>query len=162
MTDGWKEPTRTIPLRWGSYRLRYVAAVILILGGALLVQPTSVYSGYLVEIGVPAQILGWLIVPSRGSRRAWAALPSALCCCALLIGSAGTFALIVPLLAWLFVRQRPALSYVVVLLPLVSAIVLLELYPQYGEGVIVVIVSFLVVVGSAWLARAIAASRPGR
>ncbi|CAN5140197.1 hypothetical protein BH09ACT1_BH09ACT1_27190 [soil metagenome] len=160
MTDVWREPTRAIPLRWGSYRMRYVAAVVLILGGALVVQPTSVYSGYLFEIGVPAQILGWLIIPSRGSRRAWAALPSALCSCALLIGSAGTFALIIPLLAWLFVRQRPGLSYLVVLLPVVSAFVLLELYPQYGEGTIVVIVSFLAVVGSAWLARVIAASRP--
>lgn len=154
------EPTRAIPLRWGTYPLRYIAAIALILGGALVVQPTSVYSGYLFEIGVPAQLLGWFIIPSRGSRRAWVALPSALCSCALLIGSAGTFALVVPLFAWLFVRQRPGLSYLVLLLPVVSAIVLLALFPQYGDGTIVVLVSFGVIVGSAWLARAIAVTRP--
>lgn len=158
----WTEPTRAIPLRWGSYPLRYVAAVVLIIGGALIVQPTSVYSGYLFEIGVPAQLLGWLIIPSSGARRAWFALPATLCSCLLLIGSAGTFALIVPFVAWLVVRERPGRSYLVLLLPLLSALILLNLFPQYGDGAIVVIASFVVLVGSAWLARAIAASRPSR
>jgi hypothetical protein len=159
-SGAWSEPTRAIPLRWGTYPLRYIAALVLVLGGAILVQPTSVYSGYLFEIGVPAQLLGWIIIPSGGARRAWFALPATLCSCLLLIGSAGTFALVVPLVSWLAIRHRPAFSYLVLVLPIVSAIVLVSLFPQYGDGVIVGVVSFVVLVGSSWLARAIAASRP--
>lgn len=162
VSEPWREPTRALPLRWGAYAPRYIAAVVLILGGAIVVQPTSVYAGYLFVIGASAHVLGWLIIPSRGSRRAWVALPSTLCACALLIGSAGTFALILPLLGWLFVRQRPALSYLVLVLPIVSAFVLVTLYPQYGDGDIVAFVSFVVIVGSAWLGLVIARSRPGR
>ncbi len=160
----WREPTSAVPLRWGGYRSRYVASVTLILAGALLVQAASVYAGYFLGIGFAAHILGWLILPSRGVRRVIIALPSAICASAPLIGSLGSVLLVACLLGWLFARQRPAIAYLVLAFPVISGVILSQLYPQYGDGQIVVAVSLVVIVGCAWLARAIAASprRSGR
>jgi hypothetical protein len=149
-----------LPLRWGGYRSRYGAAVALLFAGGLLLQAASVYAGYLLVAGIAGHIAGWLILPSRGPRRAAIALPSALAAASLLFGTAGSILLVLPLAGWLYLRQRPALSYVVVVLPVLGGFVLTQLYPQYGHGAIVVAVSTLVLVGSAWLARSIAKSRP--
>jgi hypothetical protein len=155
----WHEPTSLLPLRWGGYRFRYLAAVVLIVAGALLVQPASVYAGYFLGIGIAAHIVGWLLLPSKGGRRVIIALPSALCACALLIGSLGSVLLVICLLGWLFARQRPAIAYLVLAFPIISGVILSQLYPQYGDGAIVVAVSLVVLVGCAWLARVIASSR---
>ena len=156
---GWREPTALLPLRWGGYRSRYVVALVLILAGALLVQATSVYADYFLAIGLGAHIVGWLILPSRGARRLAVAVPSALMVGALLLGSIACVLLVGPFAFWLYLRQRPAVSYLTTLLPLISGLVLAQLYPQYGDGGIVVGVSLIVIVGSAWLARSIAKSR---
>ncbi|MET4781171.1 hypothetical protein [Glaciihabitans sp. UYNi722] len=156
---GWREPTSRIPLRWGGYRSRYLAALILILAGALLVQATSAYTDYFLTIGLAAHVLGWLILPGRGGRRLAAALPSALLVGLLLLGSIACVLLVVALAFWFLVRQRPAVSYLTMLLPLISGLVLGWLYPQYGDGGIVVGVSMVVIVGSAWLGQSIAKSR---
>jgi hypothetical protein len=159
MADGWREPTSLLPLRWGGYRSRYVAALVLVLAGALLVQATSVYTDYLLPIGLAAHITGWLILPARGLRRLAAALPSALMVGALLFGSVACVLLVGPLALWFYLRQRPAASYLTTLLPLISGLALAQLYPQYGDGGIVVAVSLIVIAGSAWLARSIAKRR---
>ncbi|HEY0259538.1 MAG TPA: hypothetical protein VGC18_06770 [Lacisediminihabitans sp.] len=157
--DGWHEPARDIPLRWGGYRLRYVLSVALILAGALLVQATSVYTGYFLLLGLGAHIAGWLVLPSRGGRRLAAVLPSALAVSSLLIGSLACVLLVLPLVFWFYNRQRPALSYLAALLPVLSGIVLAQLFPQYGDGGIVVGVSLIVIVGAAWMGRSTAKSR---
>jgi hypothetical protein len=157
--SGWREPTASLPLRWGGYRTRYVLAVALILSGALLVQAASVYAGYFVTIGFAAHIAGWLILPSRGVRRVIIALPSAILASGPLIGPPGSLLLVLCLLAWLWARQRPAIAYLVLCLPIVSGAILTQLYQQYGDGQIVVAVSLVVIVGSAWLASAVARTR---
>ncbi|MES2094372.1 MAG: hypothetical protein V4531_11250 [Actinomycetota bacterium] len=158
-TGGWVEPTSQIPLRWGRYRARYLAAVVLILAGALVLQAGSAYADYLIVLGVGAHIAGWLILPARGARRAAVAVPSALLVGSLLLGSVAAVLLVAPLAFWLMLRQRPGISYLATLLPLVSGLVLAQLYPQYGDGAIVVAVSLVVIVAAAWIARWIAVSR---
>lgn len=152
----WQEPTARLPLRWGSYRVRYVGAIALIVAGALVLQAGSVYADYLIVLGVGAHIAGWLILPARGASRAAVAIPSALLVGALLLGSVAAVLLVGPLAFWLLLRRRPGASYLAILLPVASGLVLAQLYPQYGDGAIVVGVSLVVLVGSAWIARWIA------
>ena len=154
----WQEPTARLPLRWGSYRFRYAAAIVLIVAGALVLQAGSVYADDLIVLGAGAHITGWLILPSRGAFRAAVAVPSVLLVGALLLGSVAAVLLAGPLAFWLLLRQRPAASYLAILLPVTSGLVLAQLYPQYGDGAIVVGVSLVVIVGSAWIARWIAVS----
>lgn len=156
---GWREPTSRLPLRWGGYRPRYLSAVALILAGALVLQAGSAYADYLIVIGVVAHIAGWVVLPARGAPRAAVAVPSALLVGSLLLGSVAAVLLVVPLAFWLLLRQRPGRSYLATLLPLVSGLVLAQLYPQYGDGAIVVTVSLVVIVASAWIALALAQPR---
>jgi hypothetical protein len=155
---GWREPTADIPLRWGGYRARYLAALALILTGGLLAQATSAYATYLLAAGLAAHLLGWWILPSRGWRRLWASLLSAFVLVLLLTGGPSSAALVIPLAGWLFARQRPARSYIVLVAPVAAGIVLGQAFPQYGFGAIVIAVAGAVTVGSAWLARLLANS----
>jgi hypothetical protein len=157
--ERWLEPTSLLPLRWGRYRPRYLAAVVLVLAGALVMQAGSAYADYLILIGMVAHVAGWLILPARGARRAAVAIPSVLLVGSLLFGSIAAVLLVGPFAFWLSLRQRPAASYLAALLPLVSGLILAQLYPQYGDGAIVVFVSLIVVAASAWIARSIARSR---
>ena len=152
----WQEPTARLRLRWGNYRVRYFGAIALIVAGALVLQAGSAYADYLIVLGAGAHIAGWAILPARGASRAAVAVPSALLVGALLLGSVAAVLLVGPLALWLLVRQRPGASYLATLLPVVSGLVLAQFYPQYGDGVIVVGVSLVVIVGSAWIARGIA------
>ena len=159
---GWRETASLLPLRWGRYRPRYLGAIALILAGALVLQAGSAYADYLIVIGFVAHIAGWAILPARGAHRAAVAVPSALLVGALLLGSVAAVLLVVPLACWLLVRQRPGRCYLATMLPLASGLLLAELYPQYGNGAIVVVVSLLVVVSSAWIARVLAQSQANR
>jgi hypothetical protein len=85
-------------------------------------------------------------------------LPSALVMLVLLTGGPSSAALVVPLAGWLYVRQRPARCYLVLLAPFVAGVVLGQVFPQYGHGAVVVTVASAVLVGSAWLARLLANS----
>ena len=157
--SGWREPASLRPLRWGGYRGRYLAALVLLVAGALLVQLGSVYTLSFLGGGIAAHIAGWVVLPGRGGRRAIVAVPSTLGAAALLIGSMGAVLAVLPLLAWLWTRERPPLAWAVAVLPVVAGLALAQAFPQYGSGVIVVTIALVVVVGSAWLARAIAVAR---
>jgi hypothetical protein len=156
--DGWREPTSLLPLRWGGYRSRYTAALTLLVAGGLLAQAASAYATYLLYAGLTAHLLGWWILPGRGWRRFWMSLPSALVMLVLLTGGPSSAALVVPLAGWLYVRQRPARCYLVLLAPFIAGVVLGQVFPQYGHGAVVVTVASAVLVGSAWLARLLANS----
>jgi len=162
LQSGWREPASLRPLRWGRYRARYLAALALLVAGALLVQLGSVYTLSFLGGGIAAHVFGWVVLPGKGNRRAIVAVPSALGAAALLIGSMGSVLAVLPLLAWLWTRERPALAWTVAILPVGAGLVLAQAFPQYGSGAIVVAVALGVVVGSAWLARAIAITRRGR
>jgi hypothetical protein len=153
---GWREPAAQIPLRWGGYRARYLAAVALILAGGLLIQASSFYSQQFLVLGAVAHLTGWWILPGRGWRRLWASIPSVFVMILLLTSGPAFAALLIPLAGWLWLRQRPARSYLALMAPLANGILLGQAFPQYGSGAIVVTVSALVLVGSAWLARLLA------
>ena len=152
----WREPTSLLPLRWGRYRPRYGAAVVLIVAGGIVLQTGSAYASELIVLGFGAHIAGWIILPSRGAARALIALPSAVIVGSLILGAAAAVMLAAPLAFWLLLRKRPAKSYLATLLPVASGVVLAMLYPQYGHGAIVIGVSLASVVGAAWIARWIA------
>lgn len=159
--SGWREPTSRLPLRWGSYRLRYLIGLALILGGGLLVQLASAYSLWALPVGLFLHITGWCILPGIGRRRVLASGVSALMTIVLLNGAAATGLLAIPLAAWFLVRQRPLRSYVVLAVPLLASIPLAQLFPDYGWGAIVLPIAGVVVGAAAWLGRSLAAM-PGK
>jgi hypothetical protein len=107
---------------------------------------------------VGTHLLGWWILPGRGWRRFWMSLPSALVMLVLLTGGPSSASLVVPLAGWLYVRQRPARCYAVLLAPFAAGVILGQGFPQYGFGAIVLAAAGAVLVGSAWLARLLANS----
>ncbi|MHB1171965.1 MAG: hypothetical protein ACYCZY_05645 [Lacisediminihabitans sp.] len=157
--DGWREPASLLALRWGSYRGRHLAGLLLLIGGGLLVQTSSAYTPYFLALGVSAHILGWWILPAPGWRRFWMAVPSTFVMILLLTGGVAPAALALPLAAWLYARQRPARSYPVLILPVLAGLLLGQTFPQYGFGAIVLSIAGVVLAGSAWIARFLASSR---
>lgn len=153
---GWREPSSLLPLRWGSYRLRYLAGLGLAIAGGLLVQVTSTYSLGVLPIGLFLHILGWCILPGIGWRRVLAAAFSALTTILLLNGATSMVFLIMPLAAWLFLRQRPIASYSVLLVPAISAYILSQVFSEYGWGVLVLTIALVVLAAAAWLGRSLA------
>jgi hypothetical protein len=158
----WREPVSAVPLRWGGYRGRYVAALTLVLGGGVLVQTGSVYLPQVMLIGMGAHLVGWWILPGPGRRRAIVSLPSLTTVMLILNGAAAMVFLVIPLAGWLWLRRRPFRAYPVLVLPAASAYLLTLNFAQYGWGALVLVISGAVVIGSAWLARYIAAAMPLR
>lgn len=156
----WREPASGLPIRWGSYRGRYVAALALVLGGGILVQTGSVYLPQVMLVGMAAHLLGWWILPGRGWRRVIVSLPSLTTVMLILNGAAAMVFLVIPLAGWLWLRHRPLRAYPVMVLPAITAYLLTLNFAQYGTGALVLLISGAVVIGSAWLARLIAVARP--
>ncbi len=151
-----QEPALTIPLRFGSYRGRYLLAVGLLFAGGVLVQFSSAYTLGFTLAGAAATVAGWIIVPAPGWRRALVAGPALFGVVALIGGAQSGGLLALALGGWLIVRMRPLVSFVVLVAPVAAAYGLAQLFPQYGHGVLVGAVLGAVLVGSAWLARMIA------
>jgi hypothetical protein len=156
----WREPTSLLPLHWATYRERYVAAIILIVGGAIEVQGSNTWSLPLIAIGVTAHAIGWAIIPSRGWRRLVVIPPAILQICMLLIGPLAVWMLVIPFLCWLLVRHRPLRSYITVLLPIANGLALPYFFTAYSGMVPALAISMTVFVGAAWIARALAMTAP--
>lgn len=152
----WLEPASRLPLRWGAYRPRLVVGLALIVTGTGLILMTTAYSLPFLLAGSLLQPAGWAVLPSTIGRRVAVAVP-VLGFSWLMLGGAGfAWCFCVPLAAWLLVRLRPLLSYAVLVLPILSSVVLAAALDDYAVGWISVLVSTLVVVGAAWLARRLA------
>ena len=65
-TPRWREPTFSLPLRWGTYRGRYLAGLLLIVGGAIQLQGSNTRTLPLLLIGTTAHAVGWSIIPQSG------------------------------------------------------------------------------------------------
>ncbi len=152
----WGEPARRRELRWGDYRLRYGLAVALLLVGGILIQLGSAYTLSFLVAGVVAHAAGWVVLPGLGDRRLVVAIPSLLGVSAPLIGPLGATLVVLCLAGWLWVRERPAISYLACLLPIAVGVAMALAYQQYGYGGIVAGGCLVVLVGAAWLARALA------
>lgn len=152
MAEGWNDRAAPLPLRYGSYRVRLVVAVTLLYGGGIALQLTSAYTLPIAVIGFVASVAGWVVVPASGWRRCVAVAPGVFGAAALLSGAASASLVAVSIAAWLFVRRRPAVTWAVLVLPIVAGVVLGGVYTQYGAGVEVAIVMGAVSIGSTWLA----------
>lgn len=153
----WREPTKALPLRWGSYRGRLMSGIALIFVGGILIQLTSAYSLFVLPLGLFAHIVGWCILPGIGWRRVVGAGVSAVTMIVMLNGAPSTVFLVLPLACWLFIRQRPILSYAALVILPVAALLLAQAFPDYGWGILVVSIAGAALVGSAWVARSLAA-----
>ena len=153
VASGWVEPARLLDLHWGSYRPRLSAGLALIAVGTGFVLMTSAYSLPLLLLGSLMQPAGWAILPSTIGRRVAVVVPVLGFTWLMLGGSGFAWCFAVPLAAWLLVRLRPLVSYVVLVLPIVSSIILAATVPDYSVGWVSILVSTLVIVAAAWLAR---------
>ncbi|HEV7951279.1 MAG TPA: hypothetical protein VGP24_16070 [Glaciihabitans sp.] len=149
-------------LRWGHPESRYVAGIALLISGAVSLQSANTYALHFLLLGSVAHIMGWVVLPGPGVRRAWVAVPSLLACWALLTGPQSLPALVVPLVAWLVVRRHPLLSFVSVLPLLAVTLMLANQYRELSDLPLAYAVSAAVLVGSAWLGYALAQWRQRR
>ena len=155
----WREPTRRIPLRWGTYRGRYLAGLAYICGGMVLLAGSNTYAVTFLLIGTVAHVAGWFILPAVGARRVWVAWPSLICVWLLLTGPQILFAMVLPLLGWLVVRERPARSYVVLVIPVVTGILLANAFHTSQDEPVAFAIEVVSVFAAGWLARALAATK---
>jgi hypothetical protein len=156
---GFSEPTRRLTLRWGTYTGRYLAGLMYISAGMVVLLSSNIYTIGFLLLGTVTHTAGWFILPARGGRRLWAFWPSLIASFLLLTGPQILFAMAATLLGWLVVRERPLRSYVVLLFPIASGVVMAYSFhsahyepPAFG-------IETAVVVASAWLARFLATTR---
>lgn len=170
MADGpaqWREPSSRIPLRWGTWTGRSWGGLALIISGGVAIAGSSAANGYtllLAVLGVAAHALGWCVLPAKGWRRVVVVIPSAFAMVALLPGPSYLTILVVPLLAWFLVRQRPLRVYPMAAFVIATGIVLARVFPGYQGMLVASAVALFVVAGAAWAARAVHAAthRPRR
>lgn len=152
----WREPTSLLKLRWGTYRGRYLAGLLLIVGGAVHLQGSNTYTLPLLLIGASAHAIGWSIMPAKGWRRIVALIPSSGIIWLLLTGPFSLWMLSAIFLAWLVVRHRPPRSYSTAVLPLANGLIIPQFFSEYSQMVPALAISMTVFVASAWLAWLIA------
>ena len=155
--SGWTEPTRALPLRWGTYPGRYLAGLGLIVSGAVGVQGATGSFGAAIGLGALGHVIGWWIIPSAGWRRIWATLPSLLGVIILLTGPLGLGLLAVPFAAWLLVRHRPLPTFLLALVVLATGFLFKD--SDRSDMLLLLAVMAGVIVACAWIARFAAASR---
>jgi len=155
-------PPRALPLRWGTYNGRLAAGIALLISGAIHLQGANTYALIFLLFGSLAHIAGWLILPARGGRRVGAIVPSFLGVFALLAGPQMLPLLVLPLLAWLWVRQRPAVSYLAVVPLLAITLAFARVFRELSAMPFAFGVSAVVFVGCAWAATALAAGASTR
>lgn len=154
----WREPTSLIPLTWGTYTDRYFAGLVLIIGGAVQLNGSNVWTIPFLLLGTAVHVIGWIILPARGWRRGIAALAATGAAVALLVGPRAMPILALTLFAWLLIRHRPLVSYITVLIPFGIGLTVSQLLTSYSGMPVALAICVPVLVASAWLARLIAAS----
>ena len=150
----WREPTRSLDLHWGGYRGRWIAGLAMIVVGTACVLVTTAYSLPFLLAGSILQPAGWAVMPSTIGRRVAVVVPVLGFTWLMLGGSGFAWCYAIVLAAWLLVRLRPLPTFAVLLLPIAASLVLPLYVTTYGQGWITILVMSVIVVGSAWLARA--------
>jgi hypothetical protein len=159
LSGGFTEPTRRIPLRWGVYEVRYIGGILYLIAGIAILDSTNTYTIGFLLLGTLAHCFGWAILPARGSRRLWAFWPSLIAAFLMLTGPQILFVMAAVLLGWLLVRERPLRSYVVLLFPSASGVIMAYSFHSNQDEPFALAVESVVVVASAWLARYLATTR---
>ncbi|HMH58432.1 MAG TPA: hypothetical protein VK537_04560 [Galbitalea sp.] len=156
---GFAEPTRRIPLRWGSYESRYIGGLLYIIAGLVVLLSSNTYALGFLLLGTVAHCVGWAMLPTTGARRLWAFWPSLLACWLMLTGPQILFVMAAPLLGWLLVRERPLRSYVVLVFPVAAGVIMAYSFHSNHDEPFALGVESAVVVASAWVARLLATTR---
>lgn len=131
-------------------------SLILIIAGIGFIQLTSAYSLPFLLVGMLVEAAGWSVVPTTVARRVAVIVPALGISALLLSGPAFAGFFAVPLGCWLLVRFRPALSWTVLILPIASAILLSPFLVYYNQSWVSLLISTVVSVAAAWIARALA------
>ena len=152
----WREPASLLTLHWGAYRPRLAIGLAAIILGTACIQLTSAYSLIFLLAGSVIQPAGWAILPAPIGRRVAVVLPVLGFTWLMLGGASFSWCFVVPLAAWLLVRLRPAISYVVLVLPIACGIALSGVIPDYSGAWISLTIASLVTIGAAWAARGVA------
>lgn len=156
----WRESASLLPLHWGNYRDRYLVGLILISAGGLAVQGSNTWILGLLLQGTIAHAIGWAILPARGWRRLLVVLPSTGAIWLLLTGPQSMWALAFPYLCWLVARHRPLRSYLTLVFPVANGLMIPQFFEEYSGMPLALAISLTVLIGSAWIARLLAASAP--
>ncbi|MBI5160352.1 MAG: hypothetical protein HY996_02905 [Micrococcales bacterium] len=156
------EPTSRLPLRWGRYRDRTTWGLLLVVGGTIALAGADTFQLLILLAGTIACIVGWAIIPSDGWRRIAVAVPATLAGWLLLAGPRFVLVLVLPYLAWMLVRHRPALAWLTTGLVVAVALVVAELVTGYGDMLAALGVEAAALAVAAALARGIAVRRASR
>lgn len=151
--------TTELPLRWGHAPARTVGGGILIVAGAVAIAGSNTYVLLLLLAGLLAHVAGWAVMPADGWRRVVAVVISTPAALLLLTGPRFVGVLVLPYLGWLLVRHRPLRSYPTLTFVLAGAVIVARLFPDYDGMLPTLAIEFAVIVGSAWVARAVAGTR---
>ncbi len=155
-SERWREPAARLPLRWGHYRDRVLAGLVLIVAGLVHLQAASTLNLLPLAVGTAAHVVGWLILPASVGRRLAPAGPSALVVWLLLTGPQSMWALLVPFVGWLVARHRPWRSYLAVTPVLLYGVLAIAVFREYDQQLIALALAGVVLCGSAWWAAALA------
>ncbi len=150
------EPTTRLPLAWGDYQGRMVVGVGMLIAGAVLIVQTTVYTAGIGLFGSALHLMGWALQPARGRIRALVALPSMLACWVTMSGPQAMWLLAGCLAAWLAVRERPAIAYLTVGIPVAVGLALTTAYSYAADKRPAFVLVLASVMGGAWLAREVA------
>jgi hypothetical protein len=147
------EPTRRIALRFGTYESRYLGGLLYISAGTVVVLSANTYTVGFLLLGTLAHCFGWALLPATGARRLWAFGPSLLAVWLMLTGPQILFVMVLVLLGWLLVRERPLRSFVVLLFPIASGVIMAYSFHSNHDEPLAFGIESAVVIASAWLAR---------
>jgi hypothetical protein len=150
---GGSEPTRRIALRWGTYESRYLGGLLYLIAGMVILLSTNTYTIGFLLLGTVAHCFGWAILPAAGSRRLWAFGPSLVATWLMLTGPQILFVMAATLLGWLLVRERPLRSYLVLLFPVASGVIMAYSFHSNHDEPLALAIESATIVASAWLAR---------
>ena len=123
---------------------------------------SNTYTVPFLLVGTAVHAAGWLIFPSPGVRRIWVVGPSVATEWLLLIGPQVLTVMVIPYLAWLIVRERPLRSYPTAILVIATGLALANTFHSSHDQPLAFAVASAVVVGSAWIARALATTKRSR
>jgi hypothetical protein len=157
----WHEPTRDLPLRWANYTLRYGIGL-----GVLLAAHVArvLVTGEGLDLGTAAVILlvglaGIAVMPATIARRGIAAAIAVASMLAGLEWVLGGLVLVGTLAAWLLLRQRSGLAY---LLLIPAGLLGVAGTMVFGPNLIGLVLQLGGLAGLAWLARLIHKRRPAQ
>jgi hypothetical protein len=136
--------------------------MLYIIAGFVVLDGSNTYAIPLLLVGTAANVTGWLILPGTGGRRLAVFFPALVTQWLLLTGPQSVWFMALPFLGWLFLRERPLRSYVTVLIVVAAGILFAKAFTDAHYEAMSYGLEAAVVIGSAWLARALATTKRRR